>query len=227
MQTKLFFSDLEGKAKLISTDVLSGAECAHWIAPDRLIFDRFVGVPSSKQKPEELKPNTATLAILSDSVKLIDSERKWSVEAICQAGSGAFLRPHDQAQPVLVAQNIDNLKTVDPKPVDCSGCRFAGFAAQSCVPFFIQDSTSTTTDLVSLNPVNWQRQRAATMSLTFSPSARMVIKSSARLMIAGDVQGKLYLIDTESGDFTPFFPKSAEPSILQGKLLTPVVWIEN
>jgi len=223
-QTKLYSSDLDGKTKLISTDPSSESDCAHWIAPDRLIFERFVGVPSAKGG---VKPNTTTLAIVNEAVKLIDSERKWSVEAVCPSGGGAFLRPHDQAQPILVAKNLDNLKTLDPKPIDCSGCRFAGFAAQSCVPFFIQDATSTTTDLVSLNPINWQRQKPATISLTFSLNARMVIKSSAKLMVVGDALGKLFLVDTESGEFVSFFPKSSEPAIFQGKLLTPVIWIEN
>src|SRR5207249_3582162 len=170
--------------------------CAHWIAPDRLIFDRFLGaVPKQNKGGEALKPNTTTLAILSDSVKLIDTQRKWSIESICQAGTIAFLRPHDQAQPLLIARSLDNLKTLDPSPAPCSGCRFVGFAAQSCVPFFIEDATSTSTDLFSLNPTNWQRQRGTRISQAFSLNAKMLIKSSARLMIVGDTPASLLLVD--------------------------------
>jgi hypothetical protein len=222
-------SDLDGKSRLIS-EVLADSDCAHWIAPDRFVFDRLLGAfPKEKKGGEVLKPNTTTLAILGDSVKLVDTERKWSVEAVCTTGGAAFVRPADQAQPVLVARRLDDFKTLDPKPVDCSGCRFVGFAAGSCLPFFVQDATSTTTDLVSLNPTNWQRQKAATISQTFSPNAKMLIRSSARLMVVGDVPSKLLLVDTESGDITPFFPESATAARNAGPLLAPVpvVWIEN
>ena len=242
---KLYVSDLDGKAKLIWEDLTANygatsppgqspvleraagpSGCAQWIAPNRLIFDRFLGAfPKQKKGGEVLKPNTTTLAILSDQVKLTDAERKWSIESICQAGSGVFLRPHDQAQPILIAKSLEPLKTLDPSPAPCSGCRFVGFAAQSCVPFFIEDATTTSSDLFSLNPTNWQRQRGAHIEQVFSVTAKMLIKSSARLMIVGDVPATLLLIDTESGEIVPFFPKSAgSPGLLFPR---PVVWIEK
>ena len=244
-RTKLYVSDLNGKAKLIWEDpfadygtvslpgqssVLERAAgssgCAHWIAPDRFIFDRFLGAsPNQKKGGEVLKPNTTTLAILSDPVKLSDTDRKWSIESICQVGSGALLRPHDQAQPILIARSLDHLETLDPSPAPCSDCRFVGFAAQSCVPFFIEETTGTGSELFSLNPTGWQRQRGTRLSQKFSENAKMLIKSSAKLMIVGDVPATLLLIDTESGETVPFFPKSASPA---GLLFPrPVVWIEN
>ncbi|HMG73025.1 MAG TPA: hypothetical protein VK582_05945 [Pyrinomonadaceae bacterium] len=245
---KLYFSDLDGKTKLIWEDLFAdpgtvnspgqpslleraanSSGCAQWIAPDRLVFDRFLGtLPKQRKSGEVLKPNTTTLAILSDSVKLSDTDRKWSIESICQVGSAAVLRPHDQAQPILMAKNLEPLKTLDPSPASCSGCRFVGFAAQSCVPFFIEDATSTRSELFYLNPTNWQRQRGTRIEHTFSGTAKVLIKSSARLMIVGDVPATLLLVDTESGEFVPFFPKSsgstANPELLSPR---PVVWIEN
>ena len=138
------------------------------------------------------------------------------------------LRPHDQAQPIFLAKSLEPLKTLDPSPAPCSGCRFVGFAAQSCVPFFIEDATSTRSELFYLNPTNWQRQRGTRIEHTFSVTAKMLIKSSAKLMIVGDVPATLLLIDTESGEFVPFFPKSsgstANPELLSPR---PIVWIEN
>jgi hypothetical protein len=246
-RTRLYVSDLDGKAKLIWEDLVAtygtvtpagqsvvleraaaSSGCAQWIAPDRFIFDRLLGAfPKQKKGGEVLKPNTTTLAILSDPVKLSDTERKWSIESICQAGTVAFLRPHDQAQPILIARSLEPLKTLDPSPAPCSACRFVGFAAESCVPFFIEDATATRSELFYLNPTNWQKQRSTRVEQTFSVTAKMLINSSARLMVVGDVPSKLLLIDTESGEIVPFFPKSAEAS--QGKLLfpVPVVWIEK
>lgn len=247
--SKLYVSDLDGKAKLIWEDftadygtvsllgqssVLERAAgssgCAHWIAPDRLIFDRFLGAfPKQKKGGEVLKPNTTTLAILSDQVKLVDTERKWSIESVCQVGTAALVRPHDQSQPILIAKSLDHLETLDPSPAPCSSCRFAGFAAQSCVPFFLEDATSTSSELFYLNPTNWQRQRGAHIGQTFSITATMLIKSSARLMIIGDAPATLLLIDTESGETVPFFPRVAQPAGSDGFLLfpRPIVWIEN
>jgi hypothetical protein len=246
-RTKLYVSDLDGKAKLIWEDLFANdvavsppgqspvletaggsSACAQWIAPDRLIFDRFLGaLPKQKQSSEALKPNTTTLAIMSDPVKLSDTERKWSIESICPVGSAVFLRPHDQAQPILIAKSLEPLKTLDPSPAPCSGCRFVGFAAQSCVPFFIEDATSTSSELFSLNPTNWQKQRGTRIDRTFSVTAKMLIKSSARLMIVGDVPSSLLLIDTESGETVSLLPKSNGPSDSPLVFPRPVVWIEN
>jgi hypothetical protein len=248
--TKLYVSDLDGRAKPIWEDLFanygavsspgqsSGPEraagtfgCSQWIAPDRLIFDRFLGAfPKQKTGNEVLKPNTTTVAILSEPVKLADTDRKWSIESVCQFGSAALVRPHDQDQPILIAKSLDHLETLNPSPVPCSGCRFVGFAAKSCVPFFVEDSTGNSSDLFSLNPINWQRQRGAHLSgQTFSVAAKMLINSSARLMIVGDAPASLLLIDTETGEIVPFFAKSAEPATSDGVLHfpIPVVWIEN
>ncbi len=246
-QTRLFVSDLVGKTKVIwddpyahfgtsTTGQSSGAArtagtfgCARWLAPDRLIFDRFIG-GLGKQKPggEVLKPNTTTLATLNGAVKLVDSDKKWLIEGICQVGSAVFLRAQDQSQ-ILIAKTIDNLKTLNPKPGPCSGCRFAGFAAKSCVPFFIEDSSSTSSELFYLNPTNWERQRAAHIGQTFSVSARMLINSGARLMVVGDVPASLLLVDTETGEIAPFFPKAGVPGSSDERFTSPVpvVWIEK
>ena len=246
-QTRLYVSDLDGKTKLIWDDPharfgtstagqSSGTAraagtfgCAHWIAPDRLIFDRFIGsVAKPKPGSEVLKPNTTTLATLNGDVKLVDSDKKWLIEGVCQVGSVIFLRAQDQSE-ILIAKNLDNLKTLNPKPGPCSSCRFAGFAAKSCVPFFIEDSSSTSSELFSLNPINWERQRAAHIGQTFSVSARMLINSAARLMVVGDVPASLFLVDTETGEITPFFPKPGVPGASDGRFTSPVpvVWIEK
>src|SRR5882762_2209540 len=82
-RTSLYFSDLDGKTKLIWEDLFAdygtgqsqetesaagSSGCAQWIAPDRLIFDRLLGA-SPKQKTGSVmpKPNTTTLAILGDT----------------------------------------------------------------------------------------------------------------------------------------------------------------
>jgi len=224
--TKLYVSDLEGKTKLIWEDS-SGIEhagalyCAQWVGTDRLVFDRFVGMIPKQATSESLKPNTTTVVTVGDSVKFVDGERKWSIQGVCPSGN-VLVSPADQAQPILVARTTDNFAKLNPTPASSEG-RFIGFAAKSCVPFFISQSLSTTTDLFSLNPTNWQRLRTTTITYTFSLNARFLIKSSAKLMVAGDAPDKLLLIDTESGDVTPLTiagnAKLSSP--------VPVVWIEN
>src|SRR2546421_30614 len=224
--TKLYVSDLEGQTKMIWEDS-SGADkadtryCAQWIAPDRLVFDRFVGMIPKQATSESLKPNTTTVATIGESVKLVDGERKWTIQGVCPAGN-VLLSPADQAQPTFVAKTTDHFEKLNPTPGPTEG-RFIGFAAKSCVPFFISQSLSTTTDLFSLNPTNWQRLRTASITYTFSASAKFLIKSSARLMVAGDAPDKLLLIDAESGDVTPLVGAGDK------KLMSPVpiVWIEN
>jgi len=241
IQTKLYVANLEGKAKPIWQDVnlasdqasavgnaAAASGCVNWIAPDRFVFERFLGAAPNQKSRELLKPNTTTLVILGDNVKLIDTDRKYSIESVCQAGTVAILRPRDEDQPLLLARSLDQMDKLNPSPAPCSGCRFLGFAAKSCVPFFFQDAASTSTDLVSLNPTNWQRQRGAHINRTFSLAARALIKSSARLMIVGDIPSSLLLIDTESGDITDLAPKTAAGAT-SGPLTSPlpIVWIEN
>ena len=220
-RTTLYVSDLGGKTRLVWEDS-SGNEtvnksCAHWVATEKLVFDR---LGASQVKGNHIKPNTMTLATLGNSVSLTDAERKWSVEGICKDGT-AYLRSLDQGE-IVIAKTLENPKTAKPVPGPCSSCRFIGFAADSCVPFFVSQSLSTTTDLFSLNPTNWQKLRTASIQQTFSLNARFVIKSSARLMVAGDAPDKLVLIDTESGDIVKLAPAAGT---IQSPV--PIVWIEN
>lgn len=221
---KLYESDLDGKTRLIWEDATESSECGHWIAPDRLVFDRFAGTLQKQKAGEAIKPNTTTVVTIGDSLKFRDTQKKWSVESVCAKANVGFVRAVDQSQ-ILVAKNIDHFETIDPSPGPCSECRFVGYAAQSCVPFFISQSTSTTTELFSLNPTNWQKQRPTPITWTFSPSAKMLINSSARLMVVGDAPDKLLLIDTETGDVTPFFPRPTPLAVITSPV--PVVWIEN
>lgn len=222
----LYVSDLEGKTKLVWED-MSGVErgetryCAQWVAPDRLVFDRFVGMIPKQAVSESLKPNTTTVATIGESVKFADGDRKWSIQGICPTGN-VLLSPGDQAQPTVIAKTTDHFEKLNPTPGSSEG-RFIGFAAKSCVPFFISQSLSTTTDLFSLNPTNWSRLRTTAITYTFSPNAKFLIKSSAKLMVAGDAPDKLLLIDTESGDVTPLIG-SGDKRLVNP---VPIVWIEN
>lgn len=220
--TKFYVSDIEGKTKLALDDANGSTQCAHWISGDRLIIDRFVGATTNRGA-ESLKPNTSTVVTIGSTITLKDTPRKWSVESVCAKNNDGFVRSADQGR-LLIAKNIDHFETLDPSPAPCSECRFIGYAAQSCTPFFIEQPTSTTTELFYLNPTNWQKQKPAAITWTFSASAKFLIKSSARLMVVGDAPDKLLLIDTESGDVTPFFQKPALP-VLNSPV--PIVWVEK
>ena len=220
--TKLYVADATGKAKLVIDDPNGTADCAHWIAEDRLVLDRFAGLTTKKGEP--LKPNTSTVATIGDTVKLKDGPRKWSIETICAKTNEGFVRSADQ-NALLIAKNMDRFESLDPAPAPCSECQFIGYAAQSCAPFFIEQPSSTTTELFFLNPTNWQKQRPTAITWTFA-SARFLINSSARLMVAGDAPDKLLLIDTESGEVTPFFQNAKASGIVLVSPV-PIVWIEK
>ena len=218
--TKFYVSDLDGKTKLILDDPNGSTECPHWISKDRLVLDRFVGAHSSKGA--ELKPNTSTVVTI-EPLASKDTPKKWTIESVCAKSNNGFVRS-DQGR-LLIAKNIDRFETLDPSPAPCSDCRFVGYAAQSCYPFFTEQPLSTTTELFSINPMDWQKQKPASISWTFSANARFVIKSSARLAVVGDAPDKLLLIDAESGDATPFFPNKAPLPVIVSPV--PIVWIEN
>ena len=228
-RASLYVSDLDGKTKLIWESWVGGvpSDCeVHWIAPDRLIFDRVVGADPQKEKAGEvLLANTTTVAILGDPVRFVDTEKTWSIDGVCQYGNTAVVRPQHKDDPVSIAKNLDDLKTLNPSKV-CSHCRFVGFAAKSCVPFFLE-ANDKASDLFSLNTINWQRQRAAHITGTLSGTAHMMISSSARLMVMGSFDS-LFLVDTESGDVEPFFPRPFS-EILNKKIISiePIVWLEK
>ena len=230
-RANLYVSDLDGKTKLIWESWVGGVSSGcdvFWIAPDRLIFDRVLGAAPQKEKAGVvLLANTTTVAILSDPVKLVDTNKTWSIDGVCQFGNAAVVRPQHKDYPVSIAKNLDDLKTLNPSPVSCSRCQFVGFAAKSCVPFFLETDNKTS-DIFSLNTMNWQRQRAARINRVFSAgAANMMISSSARLMVVGSGD-LLFLVDTESGDVEPFFPKSFD-SILNKRIvgIEPIVWLEK
>jgi len=221
--TKLYASDLEGKTKLVLDYPNDAAECAQWISADRIVFDRFVGA-APKKANEQLKPNTTTVATIGESVKTKDTPRKWIVEAVCSKSNNGFLRSADQGK-LLVAKNIDHFESLDPAAAPCSECRFVGYAAQSCVPFFIEQPTSTTTELFYLNPTNLAKQKPGSINRTFSPNAKALIKSSAKLMIIGD-GANLFLVDTESGAIVSLTDKPLD-SANNNSIAVPLVWIEK
>lgn len=231
---KLFASDLAGSPKMIweerydqgaakeSSRTNDIAGCAQWVAADKLIFDRF---GPSQKKGGDVKPNTTTLATITDSVKLVDAEKKWSVEGICKTGNAILRSTEGQ---ITIAKTLENIKTVNPSSGPCSGCRFAGFAADSCVPFFLEDSSSTSTDVFYLNPTNWQRQRSGHIGQPFSVNARTLVNSAARLMVVGDAPSALLLIDTETGEMVNFFPQAGgAPGSGELPSPQPIVWIEK
>jgi hypothetical protein len=222
--TKLYASDTDGKAKLILDYPNDSKDCAQWISADRLVFERFVGA-AQKKGNEQLKPNTTTVATIAEPVKLKDAPRKWTIESFCAKSNNGFVRSADQGK-LLIAKNIDHFESLDPSPAPCSECRFAGYAAQSCVPFFIEQPTSTTTDLFYLNPTNLQKQRPSSINRTFSLTAKMLIRSSARLMIVGD-GANLFLVDTESGAIVSLLGKIVEESGATTDQKVPIVWIEK
>jgi hypothetical protein len=229
-RANLYFSDLDGKTKLIWESWNGGvsSDCdVYWIAPDRLLFDRFLGAaPQQEKAGEVLLANTATVATLSDHINFVDTDKRWSVDGVCQFGDGAVVRPQHKDYPVLVAKTLDDLKTLKPSQV-CSECRFAGFAAKSCVPFFMVTDFQKSTDLFSLNPADLKPQKSAHINKVFLSVDAAIINSSARLMAVG-TGSSLFLVDTQSGDVEPFFPKSFE-AMLNKKIISvePVVWFEN
>jgi hypothetical protein len=230
-ETKFYAADLDGKPKLVLDDPNGSSSCAQWIGANGLVFERFIGGPVKRNdyyrnnSDGSPKPNTTTIATLGDPVKLKDMPRKWTIEGICAKSNNGFLRSADQGK-LLVAKNIDHFESIDPSPASCSECRFVGYAAQSCVPFFMEQPTSTTTDLFYLNPTNWQKQRPSSINRSFSIDARALIKSSAKLMVIGD-GSNLFLVDTESGAIVSLLGKIPEESSAPTDQKVPVAWIEK
>jgi len=228
--TKFYAADPEGKAKLVLEDPNGSGSCAEWISSTELVFDRFVGAPVKKNiyyynsDGGGPKPNTTTVATVGEPVKLKDTPRKWTIESVCAKSNNGFLRSDDQGK-LLIAKNIDHFESLDPAPGPCSECRFVAYAAQSCVPFFVEQPTSTTTELFYLNPANWQKQKPATINRTFSPSAKALIKSSAKSMVIGDGEN-LFLVDAESGAIVSLLDAPVVTSN-SGIAAIPVLWIEK
>ena len=137
---KLFVSDLDGKGKPISEERYDRATenksprasdvagCAQWVAPDKLMFDRF---GPSQKKGGDVKPNTTTVATVDGAVKLVDAEKKWSVEGICKTGNAILRTTEGQ---IVIAKNLENPKTVNPASGPCSHAPTAGSARHTHAP---------------------------------------------------------------------------------------------
>jgi hypothetical protein len=226
----LYVADLDDNIRVIWESRVGAvhSDCeVFWIAPDRLIFDRVRGhSPQQEKAGEVLLANTATVATLSDPVKFLDAKKTWSIDGVCQSGNAAVIRPQYKDNPVSMAKDLSDLQHLNPTQV-CPDCKFAGFAARSCVPFFMRLNFENGSDVFWLNPTSWQQQKAVHISQGFSVTAKTIINSSARLLIVGSGD-RLFLVDAESGDVAPFFPKSFS-SILNKRIISvePINWIDN
>jgi hypothetical protein len=225
----LYVSDLDGNKKMIWESWTGGepSDCdVHWIAPDRLIFDRVRGhTPEQEEAGEVLLENTTTLAVLGDPVKFVDTEKTWSFEGVCHFGNAVVVSPAFKDVPVFITKSLDDLLITNPERV-CSDCQLAGFAAKSCLPFFLETDFKTST-IYSLNPSNWQIQNPVHVNQVFSRTDELMINSSAKLMVAGNGD-QLFLIDTESGNIEPFFPKTFDVMLNKRIIgIEPILWLEN
>lgn len=229
-KSNLYVSDLEDNSKVIWEAWVGGvhSDCdVFWIAPDRLVFDRVLGHrPEQEKAGEVLLANTTTIAILGDPVKFVDTKKTWSIDAVCQFGNAAVVRPPYKDNPVFMTKTLNDLATLEPSQA-CPHCKFAGFAAKSCVPFFMGLDFEKGSDIFALNPTDWKPQKSVHINQSFSVSAKTIINSSANLMVVGDGD-RLFLVDTNSGNIEPFFPKSFG-AILNKRIISvePVTWIEN
>lgn len=228
-RSNLYVSDLDGKTTVIWESWVGGApsDCdVHWIAPDRLIFDRVMGHSLEQEKAGEvLLENTTTVATLGEPVKLVDAKKTWSVQGVCQFGNAVVVSPAFKDHPVFIAKNLNDLTILNPSQV-CADCQFAGFAAKSCLPFFLETDYKTST-IYSLNPSDSKIQNPVRIKQAFSVVAHTMINSSSRLMIVGEGDS-LFLVDTESGNFESLFPKRFGAMINKRIIaLEPVVWLEN
>jgi hypothetical protein len=226
----LSVADLDDHVRVIWESWVGGvhSDCdVFWIGPDRLIFDRVRGhSPEQEKAGDVLLANTTTIATLSDPVKFADTKKTWSIDGVCQFGNAAVIRPQYKENPVSMAKDLSDLQHLKPAQV-CPDCKFAGFAAKSCLPYFMGLNFENGSDIFSLNPTNWQRQKTVHINQAFSVTARTIINTSARLMVVGSGD-RLFLVDAESGDVAPFFPRSFS-SILNKRIISvePVTWIEN
>jgi hypothetical protein len=224
-------SDLKGNSKVVweSWVGATSSDCdVHWIASDRLIFDRVLGFsPKQKKDGAVLPANTTTVVTLKDRMSSVDSEAQWSIRGVCQFGDSAVLTPHHKDGPVVMAKDLNNLKTLNPTSISCSACEFAGFAPKSCIPFFLVMGDAKKTGVVWFNPENWQRQRMAMIDRPLGMSSRSLISSSTKLMVVGDGSA-LLLVSTDSGDYTDLLPQ--KPVASSGKAVTavePILWLEK
>ncbi|HEX3280419.1 MAG TPA: hypothetical protein VHR36_04240 [Pyrinomonadaceae bacterium] len=227
----LSVSDLNGKTKVIWESWVGGTstDCdVHWIAPDRLIFERVLGVSAQQQKAGAVVlANTTTTVTLKEPISSSDMEARWSIRGICPVGTVAVVTPLHKDGPIAIATDLKDLKTLNPSPISCSVCKFAGFAAKSCVPFFLAMGEGKNTGVFSLNPGNWQRQRMATIDQPLGMTSQSLVSSSAKWMVVGDGPS-LYLVNTDSGDHSNLLPQP--PAASSGKkviAVEPILWIEN
>jgi hypothetical protein len=229
-RANLYVSDLDGKTKVIWESWTGGvpSDCdVHWIAPDRLIFDRVLRAsPEQEKAGEVLLEDTTSVAILGDPIKFVDTKKTWAVDGVCQFGNAAVVRPAYKDYPVFFAKSLNDLATLNPSEA-CAYCRFAGFAAKSCVAFFLSTDSKTGSDIFSLDPNDWKRTKRVHINQVFSTTDDIMINSSARLMVVGNGES-LFLVDTESGNLESFFPKSID-KMLNKRIISiePILWLEN
>jgi len=113
--------------------------CGTWIGVDRLVFQRFVGpMPARITIPNvpELAENTTTLALLGETISLVDSPRRLIVIDVSDDESYILMRgqEHGEADSLYVTRSFSDFEGLNLRRVPaslpvcdyCKGCPSCG-----------------------------------------------------------------------------------------------------
>jgi hypothetical protein len=121
-----------------------GLDCGSWVGPDRFIFNRFVGtMPSQITVPgaNELDANKTTLAIMGETIRLIDLPSRVRILAISNDGTQVLFRRNDR---LYLTALFDDFESMNARPVSIDDDFFdIGFMPNRNDLFYVESAIST------------------------------------------------------------------------------------
>ena len=204
-----------GFASQHSETAVGMSGCAKWIAPDRLVFERFTGpFPAQKMAGEYIKPNTTSIAILGEPLRFIDARKEYLVAGVCPFGSTSVLQKADDSS-LFVSPGFNDFPVLGPLRVSCTQCSFVGFD-RSCSPYFFERVSDSKEHIFRVDNASLLKMPNLDLNIeqlsTGSLPEAVISASGTKIAIAPTFRGELNFVDLATGRSAVILDSEIEPA---------------
>lgn len=194
--------------------------CGTWVAPDRLLFTRFIGEmpPQKKAGVLEIAANATTIAVLGrSSTTFLDRDVTWSVHGTSPDGSSVLITAESPPRSLFVLNNARDLSNAELRPLpQCERCTEMRFAPDGRQLYYLATSPAGAVRVNFRDVLTLKERAGALLRKQSLHVAKWEIKGDYPAMMdpsgrflalteesKGGLDQRVVVVDLETGGRTP------------------------